>query len=130
MKNKVRATARPIFEAVATRLDIDSALLEYLFRECLNDVLVAAHNNGYCTIRGLGKFRMTTLSQLAQAHRPALPVESQALGAVSIMAFERTRHIIKHSPFSALRLKTRMGKKFEGNQVAPPKTIAPTPLHD
>ncbi len=95
-----KATARAAFEAVGTRLQVDPALLAYLFKECLDEVLAETKASASCTLRGVGKFRVTTTSQLL----------NEAQGGGDIMVFERTKHQLKNTPFAALQLAKRVAK--------------------
>lgn len=102
-----RATARPAFERVAERLQVDASLLAYLFGECLGEILVEATTTGSCTLRGLGKFRLTTLAALAEANHSPLPPDA---AESSLMLFDRTKNPVKNTAFAALRLQSRLNK--------------------
>lgn len=106
-----RSTARPAFERVAERLQVESSMLEYLFNECFNEILTESMQAGACTLRGLGRFRLTTLAQLAKDNHSPLPPDAPVS---TVLVFERTRHTVKNTPFAALRLKTRISKKTAG----------------
>lgn len=98
-----RATARHAFDAVGDRLQVDPALLAYIFSECLEEVLAEAKAASSCTLRGLGKFRTTSVSELS----------AEGQGFCDITVFERTKHPVKNTAFAALRLAKRMSSPGE-----------------
>lgn len=103
-----RSTARPAFERVAERLQLDAPLLQYLFAQCMGEILEETQSVGACTLRGLGKFRLTTLAALGHDSHYLLPASASA---VDVLVFERTSHAVKNTPFAALRLGSRINKK-------------------
>ena len=103
-----RSTARLVFAGVAERLQVEPSLLEYLFNECLNEVLAEAQTTGSCTLRGLGKFQLTTLAKLAEDNHLPVLLDSTAKSQMKVMVFDRTRHAVKNTPFAAFRLSSRL----------------------
>lgn len=95
----VRPTAKPIFGGAAERLQIDAEVLYYLFGQCLLDLLNEADSAGTCTIRGLGRFKTTKISELVK------PRKGQS---DKLIVFERTKHPQTKTPFAAYALRSRI----------------------
>lgn len=96
-----RASARPVFERTASRLQIDADMLTYLFNECLQDLLLEVETEGSCTIRGVGKLRRTS---------PARLLAGEKSPDSDVIVFDRTRHRVKNTPFSTYRLDKKINK--------------------
>lgn len=93
-----KATGRDVIASVAARVEVDPAILEYLFSECLAAVVTQASEAGACTVRGLGRLRTVTVDQISGEERPT----------TVLTVFERTKHLNRYTPFAAQQLAMRM----------------------
>lgn len=97
-REKPRSTARHTIDGVAQRVGVDADVLAYLFSECLSAVIEETEEASSCTIRGLGRFRLSTLeAALAAGDKDT-----------SLLLFERTKHQVKNTAFAELKLASRM----------------------
>lgn len=99
MTTRPSATARPVFEMVAQRVGVDANTLMYLVSECLSEVIKQAEATGSCTMRGQGKFTVSTLAGL---------ISGKSNQSDRITVFERTKFNQGNRPFQALQLKKRL----------------------